>query len=124
MREVHPACNHRSIHFEIIFILALFIKITCHSLIHVTLLFPTAVHTTLQSLLPPSSYFRLNPYMSEDFELDEIRKEKWDQMEYDTEMYCRKNELKLRKAAETLLKSKMPHQKAADWLKVKRDMIG
>ena len=102
--------------------LVIFNSLTLHVLISVFL--PLAVHTVLHDLLPPSSYFRLNPYMSEDFELDEIRKDKWDQMAYDTNMYCRKNEMKIKKAAATLMKTKMPHQKAADWLKIRRDMIG
>lgn len=78
----------------------------------------------LHDLLPPSSYFRFNPHMSQDFELDEIRKEKWDQMEFDTQMYCRKNEVKMKKAAATLMKAKLPHQKAFDWVKTKKNMVG
>ncbi|ELU02471.1 hypothetical protein CAPTEDRAFT_100304 [Capitella teleta] len=82
-----------------------------------------AVHTTLQDLLPPSSYFRLNPYLSQDFQLDEIRKDQWDNMRHDTQMYCRKNTQKIEKAAQILLKTRMPHQKAQDWLKEQRDLL-
>ena len=34
------------------------------------------VHTTMQDFLPKASYFRFNPYMSEDILLDETRQEK------------------------------------------------
>lgn len=61
--------------------------------------------------------------MSEDFQLDEIRTEKWDRMAQDTEMYCRKNDLKIKKAAETLLKTRMPHQKVTDWVKKQKELL-
>ena len=75
----------------------------------------------LQDLLAPSTYFRFNPYMSEDFQLDEIRPDKWELMTSDSEMYIRKNELKLQKAAKVLSFPKMPHQKAKDWIKATID---
>ena len=62
--------------------------------------------------------------MSEEFFLDEIRVEKWDQMQRDTEMYCRKNQLQLELAAQKLLQPKKIHKKAADWINLKLDMIG
>ena len=73
----------------------------------------------LNDLLPPSSYFRFNPYMSEEFTLDEVREDKWEQMQLDARMYCRKNGHKLEKLARSLNKPKLPHQKAVDWVKVK-----
>ena len=75
----------------------------------------------LQDLLPPSTYFRFNPYMSENFTLNEIREEKWEQMKNVTEMYIRKNELKLQTAARILALPKLPHHKARDWAKVIMD---
>jgi hypothetical protein len=80
-----------------------------------------AVHTVLLDLLPASSYFRFNPYMSEDFLLDEIRAAKWDQMKQDTEMYCRKNEQQLECAVRRLVQPKPIHNKAIDWLRLQRD---
>ena len=62
--------------------------------------------------------------MSEEFFLDEIRVEKWDQMQRDTEMYCRKNQLQLELAAQKLLQPKKIHKKATDWINLKLDMIG
>ncbi|XP_064631859.1 calcium-independent phospholipase A2-gamma-like [Lineus longissimus] len=73
------------------------------------------VHTMLHDLLPPSTYFRFNPYMTEDCLLDEIREEKIDQLLQDTEMYLRKNEHKMESAAKQLLLPRRPHQKVNDW---------
>ncbi len=88
----------------------------------VTVTFPFAVvHTMLQDLLPPSTYFRFNPYMSENFTLDEIRDDKWDQMCSVTDMYLRKNELKLQTAARVLSQPKLPHHKVRDWVQVALD---
>lgn len=77
-----------------------------------------AVHTVLRDLLRPSTYFRFNPYMSEDFVLDEIREAKWDQMKQDTEMYCRKNRLQLEMAAQRLLQPRPSYKKVSDWLRL------
>lgn len=82
---------------------------------------PTAVHTVLLDLLPASTYFRFNPYMSEEFLLDEIRRAKWDQMKQDTEMYCRKNEQQLECAVRRLLQPKPAHHKAMDWLRLQKE---
>ena len=71
----------------------------------------------MNDLLPPSTYFRFNPYMSEEFTLDEVRQDKWDQMQLDARMYCRKNTHKIDKLARSLNKPKLPHQAAADWFK-------
>ncbi|XP_052087063.1 calcium-independent phospholipase A2-gamma-like [Mytilus californianus] len=79
------------------------------------------VHTILQDLLPTSTYFRFNPYMSEDIRLDEKRTEKLIQMQQDTEMYLRKNEFKLKCATDQLLKQRQPHQQALDYIKLKAD---
>lgn len=74
-------------------------------------------------LMPPASYFRFNPYLSEDLFLDEIRPVKLNTMKRDTHLYLRKNELKLNKAIETLKRPRMPYQRALDWLKRKADMM-
>lgn len=78
-----------------------------------------AVHTVLNDLLPPASYYRFNPYMSEEFSLDETRNDKWAQMQLDTRMYCRKNQHKLENLAFSLSKTRLPHQKAYDVLKAR-----
>ncbi len=84
----------------------------------------SAVHTMLQDLLPPSTYFRFNPYLSEDFTLDEIRDEKWEQLNALTNMYLRKNQLKLITAAQVLSQPKQPHRRVRDWVKVTLDERG
>lgn len=68
------------------------------------------VHTMCLDLLAPQLYYRFNPYMSEEFGLDENRPEKWNIMRYDTEMYMRRNDDKFRMAASQLLKRKSPLQ--------------
>ena len=82
----------------------------------------SAVHTVLSDLLPHSSYFRFNPYMSEDFSLDEVRRDKWDTMQQDAKMYLRKNEYKIKLASERLTATRRADQKVQDWVKTKRDL--
>ena len=71
----------------------------------------TGIHTTLHDLLPPDTYFRFNPYMSEDFQLDEIRDEAWQRMYQDTRMYCHKNERKFVSCARQLAQPKTSRQR-------------
>ncbi|KAL5013924.1 hypothetical protein ScPMuIL_008194 [Solemya velum] len=82
-----------------------------------------AVHITLQDTLPPSVYFRFNPYLSEEFMLDEIRPDKVKQMQLDSQMYLRKNERKIEMAAQQTLLPRRYHQKAMDWIKLQGDML-
>ena len=84
----------------------------------------SGVHILLQDLLQPETYFRFNPYMSEDFLLDEIQPDSWARMQHDTQMYCRKNQYKLKKATEVLQYQKRPHQKAKEWLDGRVKMAG
>jgi len=83
-----------------------------------------AVHTILHDLLPASTYFRFNPYTSEQFLLDEVRANKWEQMRQDTEMYCRKNAQQLSQAVALLQQPKPLHRRIADHLQLKLDSIG
>ena len=62
--------------------------------------------------------------MSEDYLLDEVNPQKWEQMIHDTQMYSRKNDYKLKKVAQVLLQPKQTHQKVYDWVKLRKDMIG
>lgn len=80
----------------------------------------TDVHLTVRDLLPKSTYFRFNAYMSEDFLLDEVNPEKWQKMLRDTDLYCRKNEQKFNKAAATLNFTRGIPQRAKDWVNHKR----
>lgn len=80
------------------------------------------VHTMLDALLPPDTYFRFNPLMNEDIPLDESRKEKLNQLQTDGIRYLERNEEKLRKAAKILTQEKSPLQRFQDWLRLKADM--
>ncbi|XP_010792653.1 calcium-independent phospholipase A2-gamma-like [Notothenia coriiceps] len=59
------------------------------------------VHTMLDALLPPGTYFRFNPYMSEDIPLNESRPEKLNFLKGEAESYLERNEAKLKKASVT-----------------------
>ncbi|KAJ1163980.1 hypothetical protein NDU88_004427 [Pleurodeles waltl] len=80
------------------------------------------VHTMLDALLPPNTYFRFNPVMNEDVPLDENRKEKLNQLQLDGVRYLERNEEKLKKAAKILLQEKTSLQSISDWIKLKTDM--
>lgn len=84
---------------------------------------PSAVNTILSDLLPPTTYFRFNPYVSEEWTLDEIRSEKLKQMQHDTLMYLRRNDFKVQRCAEKLMQQRHMHQKMYDWVKLRLDMI-
>lgn len=55
--------------------------------------------------------------MSENFTLDENRASKWNTMQYDTQMYARRNEYKIKMALNQLLKPKTPLQHVNDYIK-------
>ncbi|KRZ04483.1 Calcium-independent phospholipase A2-gamma [Trichinella zimbabwensis] len=68
------------------------------------------VHRTISDLLQPSTYIRLNPYMSHRYSLDESNVHRLKQMQYDAKIYLRKNTRKIKTASELLLKKKSPFQ--------------
>lgn len=80
------------------------------------------VHTMLDALLPPDTYFRFNPYMTEDIPLNENRVEKLNFLKGEGERYLERNEAKLRKAASVLGQEKSTIQRVAEWAKLKADM--
>uniref|UniRef100_A0A3B5BI65 Patatin like phospholipase domain containing 8 n=2 Tax=Stegastes partitus TaxID=144197 RepID=A0A3B5BI65_9TELE len=80
------------------------------------------VHTMLDALLPPDTYFRFNPYMTEDIPLNENRVERLNFMKGEGERYLERNEAKLRKAASVLGQEKSTIQRLAEWAKLKGDM--
>uniref|UniRef100_A0AAV2IX82 PNPLA domain-containing protein n=1 Tax=Knipowitschia caucasica TaxID=637954 RepID=A0AAV2IX82_KNICA len=80
------------------------------------------VHTMLDALLPQDTYFRFNPYMSEDIPLNESRIEKLNFLKSEAETYLERNEAKLKKAARVLGQEKGPIQRGAEWVKLKADM--
>ncbi|XP_040007513.1 calcium-independent phospholipase A2-gamma isoform X2 [Xiphias gladius] len=80
------------------------------------------VHTMLDALLPPDTYFRFNPYMSEDIPLNESRTEKLNFLKSEGERYLERNDAKLRNAASVLGQEKSTIQRLAEWAKLKADM--
>uniref|UniRef100_A0A8B9KFW8 Patatin like phospholipase domain containing 8 n=1 Tax=Astyanax mexicanus TaxID=7994 RepID=A0A8B9KFW8_ASTMX len=80
------------------------------------------VHTMLDALLPPDTYFRFNPYMSEDIPLDESRAERLNFLQAEGQRYLERNEPKLKKAASVLSQEKSTIQKLAEWAQLKADM--
>ncbi|KAJ7329755.1 hypothetical protein JRQ81_015929 [Phrynocephalus forsythii] len=80
------------------------------------------IHTMLDGLLPPDTYFRFNPLMSEDIALDENRKEKLNQLQTDGIRYLERNEEKLKNAAKILTQQKTILQRLNDWMRLKADM--
>lgn len=80
------------------------------------------VHTMLDALLPPNTYFRFNPYMSEDVPLDENKQERLDFLQAESRRYLERNENKLKKAANVLAQEKGVVQKLAEWAQLKADL--
>ncbi|XP_040030445.2 calcium-independent phospholipase A2-gamma [Gasterosteus aculeatus] len=80
------------------------------------------VHTMLDALLPPDTYFRFNPYLSEDIPLNESRGEKLNFLKGEGERYLERNDAKLRKAAGVLGQEKSAIQRLAEWAKLKANM--
>ncbi|KAK3526672.1 hypothetical protein QTP70_030881, partial [Hemibagrus guttatus] len=82
------------------------------------------VHTMLDALLPPNTYFRFNPYMTEDVALDESRSEKLNQLQAEGVRYLERNEEKLKQAVRTLTQEKSSAQGLLEWLRLKSHMYG
>ncbi|KAK0163669.1 hypothetical protein PV327_007325 [Microctonus hyperodae] len=82
------------------------------------------VHTMLNDLLPDHVYYRFNPYLTEMVSMDDIRPEKWSQLEQDAQMYIRKNDDKFVHAAIALKQQKHLPQKIIDWVKHKQQLFG
>ncbi|XP_043241162.1 calcium-independent phospholipase A2-gamma-like isoform X1 [Amphibalanus amphitrite] len=82
------------------------------------------VHTILTELLPTHSYFRLNPYLTENVLLDDSHPDKLRQLKEDARMYLRKNSFKLGRAVTELNRQRRRHQRFIDWIHLKRDTHG
>lgn len=61
------------------------------------------VHMCMHDLLDQNVYFRLNPYMTSPYGLDEVDPEKLEQMQIDAKRYVRRNMSKMENAVERLL---------------------
>uniref|UniRef100_UPI00358F86A8 calcium-independent phospholipase A2-gamma-like isoform X1 n=1 Tax=Myxine glutinosa TaxID=7769 RepID=UPI00358F86A8 len=76
------------------------------------------VHTTLDGLLPHGSYFRLNPFVSDDLSLDENRPERLLQLREDALMYLHRNRPKLQRAAHCLTQPRSTYSHIADRIRL------
>lgn len=75
----------------------------------------TAVHTVLQDLLPPSSYYRFNPLLSDAVALDDARPERLQLLVDDTLRFIDKNGEQFERAADSMLRQKTASQKMQEW---------
>ncbi|XP_028287558.1 calcium-independent phospholipase A2-gamma isoform X2 [Parambassis ranga] len=82
------------------------------------------VHTMLDAFLPANTYFRFNPYISEDISMDESRQEKLNMLQAEGMRYLERNEEKLNKVARILTREKSSNQRMTEWAKYRLDMYG
>lgn len=82
------------------------------------------VHSILSDLLPPDTYYRFNPYLTEMIEMSENRPEKLIQLESDALMYLHRNDDKFQSAAKKLLEPRGPIQRISDWVHLQREIYG
>ncbi|XP_044746371.1 calcium-independent phospholipase A2-gamma-like isoform X2 [Coccinella septempunctata] len=82
------------------------------------------VHSMLSDLLPPRTYYRFNPYLTEMLGISEICPEKMNQLKRDALMYLRRNEEKFQEAADTLNIRKGPMQKLQDYVSLQLEING
>ncbi|KAM9351522.1 calcium-independent phospholipase A2-gamma-like [Symphorus nematophorus] len=80
------------------------------------------VHAMLDAFLPPDTYFRFNPYMSEDISMDENRQEKLSLLQAEGIRYLERNEEKLKKVTCILTREKSSVQRMAEWARLRADM--
>lgn len=85
-------------------------------------LLPVEVHAMLDAFMPADTYFRFNPYVSEDINMDDSRQEKLNLLQAEGLRYLERNEEKLKKVTRILAKEKQPVQKLADWTRLRADM--
>lgn len=81
------------------------------------------VHAMLDAFLPPDTYFRFNPYISEDISMDESRQVKLNLLQTECGRYLERNEEKLKKVARILNREKSSVQRMAEWAKLRADMF-
>lgn len=81
------------------------------------------VHAMLDAFLPPHTYFRFNPYISEEISMDENRQEKLNLLQTECIRYLERNEEKLQKVARILNREKSSAQRMAEWAKLRVDML-
>lgn len=76
----------------------------------------------LDAFLPPNTYYRFNPYMSEDIAMDDSRQERLRQLQSEGSRYLDRNEEKLKKVSHVLSREKSSVQRLAEWARLRADM--
>lgn len=76
----------------------------------------------LDAFLPPNTYYRFNPYMSEDIAMDDSRQERLRQLQSEGSRYLDRNEEKLKKVSHVLSRGKSSVQMLAEWARLRADM--
>lgn len=76
----------------------------------------------LDAFLPPNTYYRFNPYMSEDIAMDDSRQERLRQLQSEGSRYLDRNEEKLKKVSHVLSREKSSVQMLAEWARLRADM--
>ncbi|RCN38000.1 phospholipase, patatin family [Ancylostoma caninum] len=82
------------------------------------------VHMCMHDLLDENVYFRLNPYMTFPYTLDEIDPKKLEQMQNDAKLYVRRNSAKIADAASRLLEKPTFLQRNMRWFEEWMDRRG
>ncbi|KAK5604576.1 hypothetical protein CRENBAI_015332 [Crenichthys baileyi] len=80
------------------------------------------VHAMLDAFLPPDTYFRFNPFVSEEVSMDESRLEKLNLLQAEGIRYLERNEEKLKKVACILTREKSSIQRVTEWARLRVDM--
>lgn len=75
----------------------------------------SGVHLILKNTLDPSSYFRLSPYLCENYELNETQPDKIKQMIDEAKSYIDRNDILLQRLADKLKQDRLPNQKIMDF---------
>lgn len=76
----------------------------------------------LDAFLPPDTYYRFNPYMSEDVSMDDSRQEKLGLLQAEGARYLERNQHKLSKVARILTREKSSALRVSEWARLKADM--
>ena len=74
-----------------------------------------ATHYTLKDLLPPTVYFRFNPFLTDSVGMDETKPEKFAKIQDETKEYLDRNIERVNAACKTLSKEKTMLNKVINW---------
>nr|XP_019933974.1 PREDICTED: calcium-independent phospholipase A2-gamma-like isoform X1 [Paralichthys olivaceus] len=80
------------------------------------------VHAMLDAFLPPDTYFRFNPCMSQEISMDENREEKLNLLLDEGVHYLERNNEKLKKVTRILTREKSSVQRMTEWARLRADM--